>query len=343
MQSFKQKKKMGKNKIKTALFGLGRIGQMHADNLRKNSEFDLKYVFDLNKNLLNKISKRFNAISINNPDIAFKDNEIRCIFIASSTSTHLKFIEKGVKYKKVIFCEKPLDLSIEKINRCKKKIKSLNPKIQLGFNRRYDPGHNSLKKDLKRGIIGNLEKIIITSRDPSPPSIKYLKISGGIFKDMMIHDFDLLRFYLDKDELNSIFSTATNMSDKRFNKINDYELASCVLNSKKGVQCIITNSRHCSFGYDQRVELFGNKGMLISGNKNLNETEIYNKSSTAQKKPLQHFFIERYKEAYNLQLNDLSKYVKKNSKPLSSFEDGRRALIVANAALLSLKLKKPKI
>ena len=161
MQSFKQKKKMGKNKIKTALFGLGRIGQMHADNLRKNSEFDLKYNFDLNKNLLNKISKRFNAISINNPDIAFKDNEIRCIFIASSTSTHLKFIEKGAKYKKVIFCEKPLDLNLKKINSSLTKIKKLNPKVQIGFNRRYDPGHNLLKKNLLKNKIGKLEKIII--------------------------------------------------------------------------------------------------------------------------------------------------------------------------------------
>ena len=328
--------------INIALIGLGRIGQMHGQNLLMHKDFTLKYVFDLDKNLTNKIAKKFLSIGINDPKVAFRDKEIDAIFIASSTSTHIKLIEEAVKYKKVIFCEKPLDLSIEKINRCKKKIKSLNPKIQLGFNRRYDPGHNSLKKDLKRGVIGNLEKIIITSRDPSPPSIKYLKISGGIFKDMMIHDFDLLRFYLDKDELNSIFSTATNMSDKRFNKINDYELASCILNSKKGVQCIITNSRHCSFGYDQRVELFGNKGMLISGNKNLNETEIYNKSNTAQKKPLQHFFIERYKQAYNLQLNDLSKFVKKNSKPLSTFEDGRRALIIANAASLSLKQKKQK-
>ncbi|MDA9629453.1 inositol 2-dehydrogenase [Candidatus Pelagibacter sp.] len=326
--------------INIALIGLGRIGQMHGENLILHSDYNLKYVFDVDEKLTNKISKKFNSKAINNPRIAFKDEGIDAIFIASSTSTHIKLIEEAAKYKKVIFCEKPLDLSIEKINKCKKKIKSLNPKIQLGFNRRYDPGHNSLKKDLKRGVIGNLEKIIITSRDPSPPSIKYLKISGGIFKDMMIHDFDLLRFYLGKDELNSIFSTATNISDKRFNKINDYELASCILNSKKGVQCIITNSRHCSFGYDQRVELFGNKGMLISGNKNLNETEVYNKSSTAQRKPLQHFFIERYKEAYNLQLNDLSKFVKKNLKPLSSFEDGRRALIIANAASLSLKMKK---
>jgi myo-inositol 2-dehydrogenase/D-chiro-inositol 1-dehydrogenase len=326
--------------INIALIGLGRIGQMHGENLILHNDYKLKYVFDVDEKLTNKISKKLNSKAINNPRVAFKDEEIDVIFIASSTSTHIKLIEEAAKYKKVIFCEKPLDLSIEKINRCKRKIKSLNPKIQLGFNRRYDPGHNSLKKDLKKGVIGNLEKIIITSRDPSPPSIKYLKISGGIFKDMMIHDFDLLRFYLDKDELNSIFSTATNMSDKRFNKIKDYELASCILNSKKGVQCIITNSRHCSFGYDQRVELFGDKGMLISGNKNLNETEVYNKSSTAQKKPLQHFFIERYKEAYNLQLNDLSKFVKKNSKPLSTFEDGRRALIIANAAALSLRKKK---
>jgi myo-inositol 2-dehydrogenase/D-chiro-inositol 1-dehydrogenase len=326
--------------INIALIGLGRIGQMHGENLLLHNDFKLKYVFDLDKKLTNRIAKKFSSISINDPKIAFNDKEIDAIFIASSTSTHIKLIEEAVKYKKVIFCEKPLDLSIEKINNCKKKIKNLKPKIQLGFNRRYDPGHYSLKKDLNKGIIGRLEKIIITSRDPSPPSIKYLKVSGGIFKDMMIHDFDLLRFYLDKDELDSIFSTATNMSDKRFDKINDYELASCILNSKSGVQCIITNSRHCSFGYDQRVELFGSKGMLISGNKNLNETEVYTKSNTAQKKPLQYFFIERYKEAYKMQLNDLSKFIKKNVNPLSTFEDGRRALILAIAAKQSLKTKK---
>jgi len=326
--------------INIALIGLGRIGQMHGENLLLHNDFKLKYVFDLDKKLTNRIAKKFSSISINNPKIAFNDKEIDAIFIASSTSTHIKLIEEAVKYKKVIFCEKPLDLSIKKINNCKKKIKNLKPKIQLGFNRRYDPGHYSLKKDLNKGIIGRLEKIIITSRDPSPPSIKYLKVSGGIFKDMMIHDFDLLRFYLDKDELDSIFSTATNMSDKRFDKINDYELASCILNSKSGVQCIITNSRHCSFGYDQRVELFGSKGMLISGNKNLNETEVYTKSNTAQKKPLQYFFIERYKEAYKMQLNDLSKFIKKNVNPLSTFEDGRRALILAIAAKQSLKTKK---
>ena len=323
-----------------ALIGLGRIGQMHGENLVSHKSFNLKYVFDVNNKLNNKFSRKFKATKINNPSIAFKDKSIDVIFIASSTSTHINLIEEAVKYKKVIFCEKPLDLNINKVNKCLKKINKFNPKIQLGFNRRYDPGHNSLKKELEKGKIGNLEKIIITSRDPAPPSMNYLKISGGIFRDMMIHDFDLTRFYLQKDEIDSIFTIASNISNKSFNKINDYELATCVLKSKNGVQCIITNSRHCSFGYDQRVELFGSKGMIISGNKIQNETEIFTKKNTSQKKPLLNFFVERYIDAYKLQLDELALYANKKKKTISSFEDGRRALIVANTALNSLKQKK---
>ena len=331
---------MGKNKIKTALFGLGRIGQMHADNLKKNTDFELKYVFDLNKNLSKKISKKYDAISISDSNIAFKDNEIKCIFIASSTSTHLKFIEKGVRYRKIVFCEKPLDLNLEKINQSSKKIKKLNPKVQIGFNRRYDPGHNLLKKNLLKNKIGKLEKIIITSRDPAPPSLSYLKSSGGIFKDMMIHDFDLARYYLGNDEFISIFATGSNISDKRFNTIKDYDLATSVLQSRNGVQCIITNSRHCSFGYDQRVELFGTKGMMISDNKRDTETNIFLKNSTNNKSPLLHFFIERYSEAFKLQLIDLAIFCKKNKKPRAVFEDGRKSIILAEGAQRSIKSKK---
>ena len=154
---------------------------------------------------------------------------------------------------------------------------------------------------------------------------------------MMIHDFDLVRFYLQKDEIDSIFSTGSNISNKKFNKIKDYELASCILRSKNNVQCIITNSRHCSFGYDQRVELFGSKGMMVSGNKRQNETEIYTKSNTSQKKPLLNFFIERYVDAYKIQLDELANYVNGKKVSIPSFEDGRRALIIANAASKSLK------
>jgi len=326
--------------INIALLGLGRIGVMHGKNLMRNKDFNLKYVYDINKKLTLKISKVLKSTPIDNPTIAFKDKKINAVFIASTTSTHIKLILEGVRYKKAIFCEKPLDLNINKINECKKKIKKSNPKIQLGFNRRYDPGHNNLKKELLRGKIGKLEKIIITSRDPAPPSIKYLKESGGIFKDMMIHDFDLARFYLGNDEPEKLIATGSNISDSRFNKIKDHELASCIIRSKKGVQCIITNSRHCSFGYDQRVELFGSKGMIISENKRKNEISFYSNSSTSSKSTLMHFFIERYKDAYKNQLYDFAKFVKKNVKPLAEFEEGRRALIMADAAKKSITSKK---
>ena len=310
-------------KISIALFGLGRIGMMHAKNIKKHSKFKLKYVYDLDQKTSIKVSKKFNTKNINKPSLAFKDKDLDVIFIASSTATHIPFIEDSVKHKKIVFCEKPLDLNIKKVIRCRKKIKKLNPKIQIGFNRRYDPGHFSLKKAIEKGRIGKLEKIIITSRDPAPPSFKYLKSSGGIFRDMTIHDFDLVRFYLGKDKIKEIFSSASNISNKNFNKINDYELATCVLKSKSGVISIINNSRHCSFGYDQRVEIFGEKGMLISGNK-----RKYN------------FFIDRYRSAYKLQLEDLLNLVKKNKKPRASFDDGEKALVLANAAYKSLRSKK---
>ena len=156
----------------------------------------------------------------------------------------------------------------------------------------------------------------------------------------MIHDFDLVRFYLDKDEPVNLIATGSNISDKRFNKIKDHELATCVIKSKNGVQCIITNSRHCSFGYDQRVELFGSKGMIVSENKRENEASLYLNNSTSNKAPLMNFFVERYKDAYRNQLYDFSKFIKKNIKPLAEFEEGRRALIMANAAKKSLVSKK---
>ena len=331
---------MGQNQINIALLGLGRIGQMHALNLINHPEFNLKYTFDIDKNLNKKFAKKHKSIPINNPDIAFNDKNIKCIFIATSTKTHLNYIDKAVRNKKVVFCEKPLDLSLKKINEYKKKLSKLNPKIQIGFNRRYDAGHNSLKKNLINGKIGKLEKIIITSRDPAPPSTDYLKNSGGIFKDMMIHDFDLARYYVGSDEFKHLFATGEYFKDKKFKKVKDLELATVVMKTKKGIQCVITNSRHCSFGYDQRVELFGNKGMVISENQRDLETAFYFKNSTGSKRSFKNFFIERYSEAFKNQLNDLARLCKKNIKPRANFEDGRMSLILAETANKSLKTKK---
>ena len=326
--------------INIALFGLGRIGVMHAQNIYLNNNCSLQYVFDIDQALAKKIAKKFNSISIKNTRIAYTDKNVDVIFITTPTSTHIKYIMEAVKFKKTIFCEKPLDLNIKKINQCKKFIKKYNPKIQVGFNRRYDPGHYALKKSIQIGEIGKLEKIIITSRDPAPPSMAYLKVSGGIFRDMTIHDFDLIRFYLGNDEVKEIFATTTNLSDLRIKKINDYELAMCLIKSEKGVICMINNSRHCSYGYDQRVEVFGSKGMVISGNRRDHASEKFLGSKTAIKRPLLNFFIDRYEKAYQLQLDDLVYLVQKRKKPRASFEEGRKAIIIANAAYKSLKLNK---
>jgi len=326
--------------INIALFGLGRIGVMHAQNIYLNNNCSLQYVFDIDQALAKKIAKKFNSISIKNTRIAYTDKKVDVIFITTPTSTHIKYIMEAVKFKKTIFCEKPLDLNIKKINQCKKFIKKYNPKIQVGFNRRYDPGHYALKKSIQIGEIGKLEKIIITSRDPAPPSMAYLKVSGGIFRDMTIHDFDLIRFYLGNDEVKEIFATTTNLSDLRIKKINDYELAMCLIKSEKGVICMINNSRHCSYGYDQRIEVFGSKGMVISGNRRDNASEKFLGSKTAIKRPLLNFFIDRYEEAYKLQLNDLVYLVQKRKNPRASFEEGRKAIIIANAAYKSLKFNK---
>ncbi|OUW73244.1 MAG: hypothetical protein CBD64_04390 [Flavobacteriaceae bacterium TMED204] len=331
---------MKKNKINIALFGLGRIGQMHAQNLFDHNEFNLKYIFDIDNRLGKKFSKKYNCISIIKPKIALNDKKVKIIFIATSTKSHLKFIQAAVKEKKIVFCEKPLDLDLKKINICKKKISSFKPQIQMGFNRRYDPSHHSLKQNLNKNKIGKLEKIIITSRDPSPPSLNYIKKSGGIFKDMMIHDFDLARYYAGNDKFEHIFATGNKFSDKKYKKINDLELATVVLKSKKGIQCIITNSRHCSFGYDQRVELFGTKGMMISDNQRDLETTFYSKNHTNNKVSFKEFFIERYAEAFKIQLDDLVKVYRKKIKPRSDFEDGRISLIMAETAKKSIISKK---
>ena len=325
--------------INVALFGYGRIGQMHAMNISNHKDFKLLYVFDKNLNLALTSKRKFRNKVIANYKIALKDKAVDVIFIASTTSTHVKFIEEAILHSKIVFCEKPLDLNLDKVKRLLRKISSRKNKIQLGFNRRFDPGHNDLKKYLEKNLIGKLEKIIITSRDPAPPSMNYLKSSGGIFKDMMIHDFDLCRYYLKNDEITEICSSASSFTNF-YKRIRDHELASVTMKTNKGVLCIISNSRHSSYGYDQRVELFGSKGMIISGNQTKNQTEIYNSSSTKSKKPYLNFFIERYKDSYKNQLNELYALVKKNKKPRSVFYDGYKALQIAESAIKSLRFKK---
>ena len=327
---------MGQNQINIALLGLGRIGQMHALNLINHPEFNLKYTFDIDKNLNKKLGKKYKSIPINNPNVAFNDRSIKCIFIATSTKTHLNYIDKAVRNKKVVFCEKPLDLSLKKIDKYKKKLSKFRPKIQIGFNRRYDPGHNSLKKNLVNGKIGKLEKIIITSRDPAPPSAVYLKNSGGIFKDMMIHDFDMANF-LYGELPKSISVSASAIIDKKIGALGDYDTAVATLKYRDGRLAVIKNSRRATYGYDQRIEVLGSKGLLQVQNMVENCMVKSTEMGVESSKP-EYFFLERYKSAYQNEWAAFVTAVKTETPMPVSLSDGIAALALAEAAATSAEM-----
>ena len=326
--------------INLALMGAGRIGKMHAEIITAHPEANLQFVYDVNEEFASQVAKQNNAETVNSPEEAIINDKISAILIASATPTHTQFITMGAKAGKAIFCEKPIDLDINKVNECMNEIKGVNIPLQIGFNRRFDKSHAKVQQARVNKEIGELEMLIITSRDPEPPGLDYLNAAGGFFRDTTIHDFDLSRFILGNDPIIEVSAFGDNLFDENAKIAQDFDTAMFVLKSKAGVMIHINNSRRAVYGYDQRVEAFGSKGMIISNNQTPTSIERYNKVSTSSKEPVLHFFIERYAQAYKDQFNHFIECIKNNIKPSVTFEDGRNALIIANAAYASHKQKK---
>ena len=326
--------------IKIALMGAGRIGKMHANLIMANSNCSLEFVYDVNTKFAEEISKQTGAKVAKSPEDAINSENTDAVFIASATPTHVSFITMAVNAKKPVFCEKPIDLDINKVDECREFIKDKNIPIQIGFNRRFDSSHAKAQQARVKKEIGELEMIVITSRDPEPPGIDYLKAAGGFFRDTTIHDFDLARFILGNDPVIQISAFGEALFDKNSKKQKDHDTAMFILKSKKGVLIHINNSRRADYGYDQRLEIFGSKGMLISDNIPKSNVQSFNIKESFAKNPIQHFFIERYEEAYKIQLNEFIKSVKNKNKPKVSFDDGKKALIIANFATESVKHNK---
>ena len=323
--------------INVSLMGAGRIGKMHADIIYNHPEASLKFIYDINKDFAKDLASKYEAVVANTPEEAMNNNEVDSIFIASATPTHTEFITMASKFGKAVFCEKPIDLDINKVNECKEKIRDFDVPIQIGFNRRFDKSHSKLQEAKVKGEIGNLEMIIITSRDPEPPGLDYLKAAGGFFRDTTIHDFDLSRFILCEDPIVQVTAFGSQLVSDEVKKANDQDTAMFLLKSKKGVLIHINNSRRAVYGYDQRVEIFGSKGMLISNNQTPTSVEKFTNTQTKSQDPIYYFFIERYLQSYKDQFNHFIESIKLNKKPSVSFEDGRRALIIANAAYESFE------
>ena len=318
--------------IKIALMGAGRIGKMHANLIMANSNCSLEFVYDVNTKFAEEISQQTGAKIAKSPEDAINSENTDAVFIASATPTHVSFITMAVDAKKPVFCEKPIDLDINKVDECREFIKNKNIPIQIGFNRRFDNSHSKVKIASNDNEIGKLEMLVISSRDPEPPGIDYLKAAGGFFRDTTIHDFDLSRFILGDDPIEKISAFGEQLISEDAKKVGDHDTAMFIMRSKSGVLIHINNSRRAVYGYDQRVEAFGSKGMIISNNQTQSSVEKYTKDHTFAKDPVQFFFIERYEQAYKSQLEEFLSMITNKSQPKVTFEDGRRALIIANAA-----------
>jgi myo-inositol 2-dehydrogenase/D-chiro-inositol 1-dehydrogenase len=323
-----------------ALIGAGRIGKMHAEIINSNPNSQLKFVYDVNQEFAKNVASLSNASTLDNPEDAVNSNDIDAVLIASATPTHIEFIKMAANAGKPVLCEKPIDLDINKVNKCREELKDIKSPIQIGFNRRFDLSHSKAQQARANNEIGDLEMIIITSRDPAAPGLDYLNAAGGFFRDTTIHDFDLSRFILGDDPIVQVSAFGENLFDENAKIAKDFDTAMFILKSKSGVLVHINNSRRAVYGYDQRVEVFGSKGMVISNNQTPNSIERFTSTSTSSKEPIHFFFIERYQQAYRDQLNSFIEMINSNLKPKVTFEDGRKALIIANAAYESFENKK---
>ncbi|WP_020683427.1 inositol 2-dehydrogenase [Marinobacterium rhizophilum] len=322
--------------LKIAVLGCGRIGRMHAENIHAHPRAELAGVFDVYAPAAAQVSETLGVTNFASAEDVFLSGDVDAVLIATSTPTHADFIEQAVVAGKPILCEKPIDLSLDRVNACANSIASSDLPIMLGFVRRFDPGHRAVRLAIEAGKIGELHQVVITSRDPGMAPDSYMEASGGIFRDMTIHDFDMARFILG-EEVTEVFATGSRLVNPvLMERLNDWDTVSVVLSTASGKQCIINNSRQASYGYDQRVEAFGNEGMVISENRRPNMTTLHRAEFTGQGAPLMNFFIDRYSEAFAAEIDAFVDSIENGVAPEVGFEDGRLALVLAEAALKSV-------
>ncbi len=316
----------------------GCIGKMLAKNIAKYDQAQLHFVFDTNTKLAEAVAAKLNVRATQSVKELIESSETDAILIAAPTFLHVDLIEQDVAAGKAVLCEKPIDLDLARVDACARKISGSNGLIQLGFNRRFDPGHRAAREAAATGEIGDLHQVIISSRDLGLPPEAYLENSGGMFKDMTIHDFDIARYMLNGDEIATIYATGSAKVDpEMMSRVKDIDTSMIIMTTKAGRQVHIHNSRSAAYGYDQRIELFGSKGMLISGNHKKHAMTRYSGMATETAPPYQNFFIERYQTSFNAEISAFVRAFETNGAPEASFDDGRMALVLAEAALLSMR------
>ena len=323
--------------IEVAIFGAGRIGKIHAGNLVRQPGAKLKYVVDVNQAAASELAARHGA-QVTSVEAAFADKAVGAVVIASSTDSHADLILRAAAAGKAIFCEKPVDLALDRARACAAAVKEARVTSLIGFQRRYDPTFAALKDRLLAGEIGELEMLVVTSRDPGAPPVEYIKHSGGIFNDMLIHDFDIFRWILD-DEAVSVYATGSCLTDPAIAQAGDADSTAVTIRTRRGRLCQINTSRRAAYGYDQRFEVLGSKGMLQAGNHKPTEVFSHTAVNVSQDKP-EHFFLERYRAAYASEMAHFFDALATGKPVRTTVEDGLKALELAEAATTSWREKR---
>lgn len=324
--------------LRIGVLGCGRIGQVHARSVMQLDTAQLVAVSDAFDQSANDLAARTGA-EARSTDVIIASDDIDAIIICTPTDTHYDLIHAAANAGKAIFCEKPVDMSAARIRDCMKVVSDNSTAFLTAFNRRFDQNFAAIQSRVAAGEIGEVELVTILSRDPSPPPASYIKSSGGIFRDMMIHDFDMARFLLGEDPV-QVFAVGSALVDPAIGAAGDVDTAAVTLTTASGKICQISNSRRATYGYDQRVEVHASKGMLRAENMLENGVELATQDGF-RRAPTLNFFLERYEAAYLAEMAHFVDAVSSGRAPSPSIYDGLQAQLVADAASLSLKEGRP--
>ena len=318
--------------IDVALLGAGRIGRIHAGNLARQPGVRLAAVSDVIADAAQSLATLHSA-RVASADEVFADRAIAAVVIGSSTDTHADFIVRAAAAGKAIFCEKPVDLDLARAKDCAAAVKKAGVTCMIGFQRRFDPTFAAVKARLDAGEIGTPEMLVVTSRDPGAPPVDYIRKSGGIFKDMLIHDFDIFRWIMD-DEAATVYATGSCLTDSAIQAAGDIDATAVTIRTRRGRLAQINTIRRAVYGYDQRFEVLGSKGMLQANNHKPTEVTLWSSGAVSADKP-EYFFLERYRAAYAAEMAHFFDVLAGRATPCTTIDDGVKALALAEAATTS--------
>jgi len=323
--------------MRFGVIGAGRIGKIHAANIAARPDCNVAYVADVDSAAAESLAKATGA-KVGAIDEIIASRAVDAVAICAPTDMHADLIEQAARAGKAIFCEKPIALDVDRIRRCLDVVATTGAPLMIGFNRRFDPNFAALQARIAAGAIGAVEIVAVTSRDPGPPPLSYIARSGGIFRDMMIHDFDMARFLLGEEPI-AVSAMGSALVDPKIGEAGDVDSAVVVMETKSGKLAQISNSRRATYGYDQRIEAHGEKGMLSAGNLRETTVEFAGAAGIVGDKIL-NFFLERYALAYRLELDAFVAAIQAGRRPSPSGEDGLAANRLADAAFLSWREKR---